>query len=49
MLEKTQAVFEVNKGTNKLFDIGVNDTANHEDRRVPLARIDRGSSFLIRN
>jgi hypothetical protein len=25
MVEKTQAIFEINKGTNKLSDIGVND------------------------
>lgn len=32
---KTRAIFEINKGTNKLSDIGVNDTIDPEDRRVP--------------
>jgi hypothetical protein len=32
---KTRAIFEINKGTNKLARIGVNDTIAHEDRRVP--------------
>jgi hypothetical protein len=32
---KTRAIFEINKGTNKLADIGVNDTIAQEDRRVP--------------
>jgi hypothetical protein len=32
---KTRAIFEINKGTNKLADIGVNDTILHEMRRVP--------------
>ena len=32
---KTRAIFEINKGTNKLSDIGVNDTIDREDRRVP--------------
>jgi hypothetical protein len=32
---KTRAIFEINKGTNKLADIGVNDTIQHEMRRVP--------------
>jgi hypothetical protein len=32
---KTRAIFEINKGTNKLSDIGVNDTIAQEDRRVP--------------
>jgi hypothetical protein len=32
---KTRAIFEINKGANKLGDIGVNDTIAQEDRRVP--------------
>lgn len=32
---KTRAIFEINKGTNKLADIGVNDTIPQEMRRVP--------------
>jgi hypothetical protein len=32
---KTRAIFEINKGTNKLSAIGVNDTIAQEDRRVP--------------
>jgi hypothetical protein len=32
---KTRAIFEINKGTNKLSKIGVNDTIDREDRRVP--------------
>ena len=32
---KSRAIFEINKGTNKLADIGVNDTIAQEDRRVP--------------
>lgn len=32
---KTRAVFEINKGTNKIPRIGVNDSIAYEDRRVP--------------
>ena len=32
---KTRAIFEINKGTNKLSDIGVNDNIEHGMRRVP--------------
>jgi hypothetical protein len=32
---KTRAIFEINKGTNKLSDIDVNATIAHEDRRIP--------------
>lgn len=32
---KTRAIFEINKGTNKLSRIGVNDSIAYEDRRVP--------------
>ncbi|MDP2856420.1 MAG: HAD family hydrolase [Bacillota bacterium] len=32
---KTRAVFEINKGTNKLDDIDVNASIAHTDRRVP--------------
>ncbi len=32
---KTRAIFEINKGTNKLAYIGVNDTIDKGDRRVP--------------
>lgn len=32
---KTRAVFEINKGTNKEPRIGVNDSIDYEDRRVP--------------
>ncbi|MEE4261457.1 MAG: hypothetical protein V2I56_02125 [Desulfobacteraceae bacterium] len=33
---KTRAVFEINKGTNKIQDIDVNATIPDEDRRVPI-------------
>jgi len=33
---KTRAVFEINKGTNKIPDIDVNATIPDEDRRVPI-------------
>jgi hypothetical protein len=32
---KTRALFEINKGVNKLSSISVNDTVPEEDRRVP--------------
>ncbi len=32
---KTRAIFEINKGTKKIPDIGVNDTIAQESRRVP--------------
>jgi hypothetical protein len=32
---KTRAIFEINKGSNKVPDIEVNATIPHEDRRVP--------------
>jgi len=32
---KTRAIFEINKGTNKLSDIEVNATVAYEDRRIP--------------
>lgn len=32
---KTRALFEINKGVNKLTEISVNDTIREEDRRVP--------------
>jgi hypothetical protein len=32
---KTRAVFEINKGSNVVAEIGVNDTIAPEDRRVP--------------
>jgi hypothetical protein len=32
---KTRAVFEINKGTNKVPDITVNSSIPHEERRVP--------------
>jgi haloacid dehalogenase-like hydrolase len=32
---KTRAVFEINKGTNKIAEITVNSTVRPEDRRVP--------------
>lgn len=33
---KTRAIFEINKGVNKLKNITVNDTIPEEDRRVPI-------------
>lgn len=33
---KTRAIFEINKGTNKISDIDVNAKIPHEDRRVPI-------------
>ena len=33
---KTRAIFEINKGSNKLKDINVNAKMNHKDRRVPI-------------
>lgn len=33
---KTRAIFEINKGVNKLSGISVNDTIAEEDRRVPI-------------
>jgi len=33
---KTRAIFEINKGSNKLEDIDVNAKMNHNDRRVPI-------------
>jgi len=32
---KTRAVFEINKGTNKIAEITVNSTVRPEDRRIP--------------
>lgn len=32
---KTRAIFEINKGINKVRDISVNDTVPEEERRVP--------------
>jgi len=32
---KTRAIFEINKGTNKISAIDVNATIAHEDRRIP--------------
>ena len=33
---KTRAIFEINKGVNKLADISVNDSLPEEERRVPI-------------
>lgn len=33
---KTRAIFEINKGVNKLKDVSVNDLIPEEDRRVPM-------------
>ncbi len=33
---KTRAIFEINKGSNKLEGIDVNAKMNHKDRRVPI-------------
>lgn len=33
---KTRAIFEINKGTNKISDIEVNARIRNEDRRVPI-------------
>ena len=33
---KTRAIFEINKGTNKISDIDVNANIPDEDRRVPI-------------
>lgn len=36
---KTRAIFEINKGVNKLPSISVNDTIPEEERRVPMTQM----------